>query len=164
MSSHPLSHLGPGVLRLRSYWNETFDAGRFSTSDILDPDFGFGGNGVAPEDCIADGPFANYTNRFGPWYSVYDHCIYRNISDWVSLGARKTNIDGCLEKADFLSVWPCLEGAPHAAGHGGIGGLVSTSQTHPLPPAANCLEDSRPWTRRKLTNCVADDGRRRQPR
>lgn len=72
-----------------------------------------------------DGPMAGYTSRFGPGYAVNDHCIYREVNDKASLNAEQDSIDRCLVEEMFATFWPCVEGAPHAAGHGGVGGLVS---------------------------------------
>lgn len=81
---------------IHRYWNETIDAGNFIESPVLDPDTGFGGDGVAPNGCIADGPMVNYTSRFGPGYTVNDHCIYRSINNRVSTAASQANIDRCM--------------------------------------------------------------------
>ena len=108
-----------------SYWDETAEAGAFETSDVLDPTTGFGGNGVGDDGCIADGPFAGYVNGLGPGYLLTDHCITRFVSNTASASAAQSFLDACYEKETFVEAWPCIEGRPHGAGHGGVGGLVS---------------------------------------
>ena len=107
------------------YWDETRDAGAFDTSNVLDPTTGFGGNGVGDEGCIEDGPFADYLNGLGPGYFITEHCITRFVNNNASSRAAQEFIDKCYEAESFVDAWPCFEGAPHSAGHGGVGGLVS---------------------------------------
>jgi tyrosinase len=114
------------------YWDESLDAGNFATSIVLDPETGFGGNGVGPSNCIADGPFKDYVNAIGPGPNITDHCIDRIISDCSSQGAAKSFVDTCMKAGNLSTFWPCLEGAPHSAGHGGIGGQVCLILTKSL--------------------------------
>ncbi len=114
------------------YWQEEVDAGAFSKAVILDPVLGFGGNGTGEKSCIQDGPFANYTNALGPGYDIHDHCIERQISDFSSLSAAPIVVERCMNFTRFTDFWPCAEGGPHGAGHGGIGAQVS-SQGHAFP-------------------------------
>ncbi|KAM7188567.1 hypothetical protein V8F33_010532 [Rhypophila sp. PSN 637] len=123
-----------GYTGAHPYWNETQDAGAFTTSILLDPVYGFGGNGVGASRCIADGPFANYTNALGPGYAINDHCIDRTIQDFVSWAAHKQYMDRCLAKSTWLDFWVCVEGAPHTAGHGGIGSQMSNPVSSPGDP------------------------------
>ncbi|KAI4591580.1 hypothetical protein KJ359_012795 [Pestalotiopsis sp. 9143b] len=116
------------------YWDEPKEAGNFSKSFIFDSVYGFGGDGREEDGCITDGPFANYTNSLGPGYAIHDHCIDRNISDQQSLGSAQANVDACYENDDFLSVWPCLENAPHSGGHGGVGLEMSNPISSPGDP------------------------------
>ncbi|SPO07087.1 uncharacterized protein DNG_09781 [Cephalotrichum gorgonifer] len=116
------------------YWDETFEAGKFSTSPIFDTVVGFGGNGVGDEGCIADGPFAGYNNSLGPGYLITDHCITRFVSDATSMSAQQQYLDACYEKQTFVEAWPCIEGRPHGAGHGGVGGLMLDPIASPGDP------------------------------
>ncbi|KAK0620901.1 hypothetical protein B0T14DRAFT_405614, partial [Immersiella caudata] len=116
------------------YWDETLDAGSFTTSAILDPVFGFGGNGVGASRCIADGPFANYTNSLGPSYAINDHCIDRTIQDYVSWAAHAQYRNRCLAMTNWLDFWPCIEASPHTAGHGGVGSQMSNPISSPGDP------------------------------
>lgn len=106
---------------IRSYWDEPRDAGNFSTSIVLDPVHGFGGDGRANDSCITDGPFANYTNALGPGYLITDHCIDRNISDEASKLSGQGYVDICYTNTTFETAWPCMEANPHQGGHSGIG-------------------------------------------
>ena len=93
-------------------------------SDVLDPITGFGGDGVGADGCIADGPFANFTNSLGPGYRIGSNCINRFVSDAISVMAGQEYLDFCLKKKTFVEFWPCAENAPHRSGHGGVGGKV----------------------------------------
>lgn len=108
-----------------SYWKEERDAGKFSSSVVFDPTYGFGGSGSGPNSCITNGPFANYTNSAGPGYQVTSHCIDRRISEAMSALSSQSQVDACLKLADFSTAWPCIEGNPHSGGHAGVGGQVS---------------------------------------
>ncbi|KAK5657254.1 hypothetical protein OQA88_3313 [Cercophora sp. LCS_1] len=123
-----------GFQGAQPYWDEPRDAGKFSTSDVLDPIVGFGGNGVGTRGCIVDGPFANYTNNLGPGYFTGPHCINRFVNDTVSLMSSQSYVDACLEKETFVEFWPCLEGAPHSGGHGGVGGKMLDPIASPGDP------------------------------
>ncbi len=86
----------------------------------------------AGTECITTGPFANYTNSLGPGYEVTDHCIDRAINEQFSALSSQSNVDACLAMTTFETAWPCIEGNPHAGGHGGVGGQVSPVQHSPL--------------------------------
>lgn len=110
----------------RSYWQEQLDAGKFSQSIVLDPVSGFGGDGSGRGNCITTGPFANYTNHIGPGYQLTDHCIDRRINNQISTGSSQGNVNQCLQQSSFATAWSCIEGMPHAGGHAGVGGQVSS--------------------------------------
>lgn len=119
------------------YWQEQLDAGKFKSSVLLDPVYGFGGNGQGSNNCIKDGPFANYTNVIGPGYSNTNHCIDRRLDDTTSRSSSKTEVDKCLASKDWSTVWVCIEGSPHRGGHGGVGGEVHYSTHHLYDLQAN---------------------------
>ncbi|KAK0664413.1 hypothetical protein DIS24_g487 [Lasiodiplodia hormozganensis] len=106
------------------YWNETRDIGAIASSTIWDTDTGFGGNGTGTDSCVQDGPFANLTLHFVKNAGLDDYCLSRDFDEETLEGASQTNIDTCLDAEDFETVWDCLEGQPHAAGHGGTGGTM----------------------------------------
>lgn len=120
-STGPISLSG---LHYHRYWAEERDAGAFSSSIILDPYLGFGGDGVGRSNCIRDGPFANYTNPIGPGYEINDHCIDRQVTDDASIMSAPFAVETCMNQTQFTDFWPCIEAAPHTAGHGGIGAQV----------------------------------------
>ncbi|PGH16269.1 hypothetical protein AJ79_01808 [Helicocarpus griseus UAMH5409] len=123
-----------GYKGYQPYWYEQKDAGKFSSSEIFDPVYGFGGNGVGNGNCITDGPFAKYTNRLGPGYEVTNHCMNRKINDETSSGASPNNVNKCMSQPDWLSAWNCIEGAPHVGGHDGVGGQMSDGVASPGDP------------------------------
>ena len=106
------------------YWDESLDADDWESSILFDPDTGFGGNGVGPSKCIADGPFKNYVNAVGPGQSQTGHCIDRDINKCMGKFAAPSIIENCMKMANFSTFWPCIENGPHGAGHGGVGGEV----------------------------------------
>jgi len=112
------------LLTETSYWDEPRDAGKFSKSVVLDPNVGFGGDGVPPSNCIKDGPFVNYTNGIGPGHIISDHCIDRKVNDFASQFANQTFVDQCYQLQNYSTAWPCMELSPHNGGHGGIGAEV----------------------------------------
>ncbi|KAK0732119.1 hypothetical protein B0H67DRAFT_631880 [Lasiosphaeris hirsuta] len=116
------------------YWEEELDAGAFSKSMLLDPILGFGGDGAGPNGCIRDGPFANYTNPIGPGYIIHDHCIERQVNDMFSMAALPAVVNRCMNMTAFLDFWPCIEGGPHGAGHGGIGAEMLNPISSPGDP------------------------------
>lgn len=140
---NPLPPLFPAEQSLTRprYWDETREAGAFDVSDVLDPVTGFGGNGVGEEGCIEDGPFAGYVNGLGPGYFITEHCITRFVNNNASSRAEQQYIDRCYEAESFVDAWPCMEGSPHSAGHGGVGGLVSAPP--PLSPLPSLIPPRR---------------------
>ncbi|PGH31737.1 hypothetical protein GX50_05460 [[Emmonsia] crescens] len=114
-----------GYKGYQPYWYEQKDAGKFSSADIFDPVYGFGGDGSSKEGCITDGPFANYTNSLGPGYEITDHCIDRKFNDEVSLYTSRERVENCTSQLDWISAWHCIEREPHAGGHNGVGGQMA---------------------------------------
>ncbi len=108
-----------------SYWDEPRDVGKLEASVLFDAKTGFGSNGAGASRCIIDGPFANLTLRFDEKLQPIHYCITRNLNDCFFRGAGRENDEACLQKDNFVDVWHCLEGKPHGAGHGGVGGIVS---------------------------------------
>jgi tyrosinase len=100
------------------------DAGNFLNATILDPLLGFGGNGSGPNSCITDGPFKDYVNHLGPFYTNTDHCLNRKINETMSNRSAQYFVDDCMSRPNFVSAWTCIEDMPHAGGHGGINGQV----------------------------------------
>ncbi|CAI4212657.1 unnamed protein product [Parascedosporium putredinis] len=118
-----------GYTEGQPYWAEEVDAGAFSKSVIFDADLGFGGDGAPDTQCIQDGPFADYMNPLGPGYTIEDHCIQRQISDRASNSAQESVLENCRNKTTFMEFWPCIEGGPHGAGHGGVGAQEGDPET-----------------------------------
>jgi tyrosinase len=86
----------------------------------------FGGNGAGENGYITTGPFASTTLRLRrPNLTASDYHIYRNFSHYFQTAASTISINSCFQVATYTAVWECWAGAPHAAGHGGVGGLMS---------------------------------------
>ncbi|KAH8894296.1 Di-copper centre-containing protein [Thozetella sp. PMI_491] len=116
------------------YWDERLDVKDIKQAAIFDPHTGFGGDGVAPYGCIADGPFANLTLRFQSDLSTRDYCIIRHMNTCPFGGAAQASLDVCFAMKAFSDVTHCWEGRPHAAGHAGVGGVMVNTQLSPGDP------------------------------
>ncbi len=101
------------------------DVKNIKNASIFDPVTGFGGDGVLPYGCIADGPFANLTLRFQADLSTTEYCVIRHMNDCPFAGAAQPSLDLCYSMNAFSDVTHCWEGRPHSAGHAGVGGVVS---------------------------------------
>lgn len=136
------------------YWDETADLenypGAMQESPIWDPNTGFGGNGSASKyipgfepaltcnsrlaksslfsgtGCVTDGPFANLTIRISS-HNKTDYCLTRELTQSDLDKASASEIETCHSKGNYSDAWQCYNGAPHGAGHGATGGLVSLS-------------------------------------
>jgi tyrosinase len=127
-------------------------------SPVFDPITGFGGNGSPgtyslPPDtdvtsnridpdafigCIQDGPFKDYTLRFGPGQLVTDHCITRNIRDDSAQFLDSKAMASATRLPTYEEFRIELEGLPitathkmHDGGHYGIGGEMSNFYSSP---------------------------------
>ncbi|KAK3322763.1 hypothetical protein B0H66DRAFT_602193 [Apodospora peruviana] len=117
------------------YWNETSDVQNLRDSFLLDPDTGFGGNGVSGKElCIADGPFADIRLHLKANLSSDNYCISRNMSACLFSGALTENIETCLTTPNFEAARNCIEAKPHIAGHWGVGGTMSDTLLSPGDP------------------------------
>src|SRR4051794_5629956 len=90
------NHLSLKIVQLYRYWHEPGDAGKFTSSIVLDPTYGFGGDGSGSSGCISTGPFAKYTNSLGPGYEITNHCINRKISNAMSQFSSQSQVDSCM--------------------------------------------------------------------
>lgn len=101
---------------------------------MLSPELGFGGSGVGTSQCIATGPFANYTNSLGPSYRIADHCIQRAVSDVFSTFSAQGMVDNCTVHTNYVDFWHCVEAGPHGGGHAGIGAQMLNPISSPGDP------------------------------
>ncbi|KAI1152315.1 Di-copper centre-containing protein [Nemania diffusa] len=116
------------------YWDEPVDVGNISASSLFNGEPSFGGNGTGPNNCIADGPFANVTLRISENLTTTEYCISRFLNDRALAGGARPIIDNCLQQANYTGIWKCLEGSPHGAGHGGVSGTMMNVQLSPGDP------------------------------
>ncbi|KAI5850689.1 hypothetical protein BZA05DRAFT_338477 [Tricharina praecox] len=123
-----------GYKGTQPYWEQTITVGRVTKSSLLSPTTGFGGGGSAPDYCIVDGPFTNYTLHTGPGHENTEHCITRRLDESWSYGASASNVSACLQHDSYAKAWPCLEFAPHFAGHNSIGGEMANPISSPGDP------------------------------
>lgn len=86
----------------------------------------FGGNGTDDGTYrVIDGKFANMTLRWLGDGSTKDHLLTRINNESALNFTSQENIDECNRITNYTSAWQCLATNPHAAGHAGIGGIVS---------------------------------------
>lgn len=106
------------------YWNEVPDAGAFANSTtILD----FGGEGEESSNyTIPSGPFADLTVHLGPGMTNTDHRLKRKGDVRNSVQANQTYVDTVMSAITFAQFQNSLSRSLHGAGHGGIGGDVSS--------------------------------------
>lgn len=116
------------------YWYEQQDAGRIAQSVLLDPKYGFGGDGSGPENCIQDGPFKDYINGIGPFHQIRDHCIDRKLNNEASWMMAQSYIDYCYQFGDYEKFWWCVKGAVHFGGHAAIGLQLQNPISSPGDP------------------------------
>ncbi|KAK2735065.1 hypothetical protein FQN57_001345 [Myotisia sp. PD_48] len=123
-----------GYKGAQPYWYEQMDAGKFSKSKLFDAKLGFGGDGRAKDHCITTGLFKDYENVIGPGFENTKHCIDREISDEASEMVAQQFVDRCDRYNTYEKARPCIEGAPHAGGHGGVGRQMSNAISSPGDP------------------------------
>ncbi|KAI0483823.1 Di-copper centre-containing protein [Xylaria cf. heliscus] len=116
------------------YWNEPLDVGALDEATIFNPVTGFGGDGSGSSRCITDGPFMNTTLRIQENLSTSEYCISRGLNDRSFNSAVQTNVDKCLNMANFVDAWNCIESNPHSAGHGGVSGTMVNVKLSPGDP------------------------------
>ncbi|KAK3345890.1 hypothetical protein B0T25DRAFT_505972 [Lasiosphaeria hispida] len=118
------------------YWDQVHDLPNLRGASVFDPRTGFGGDGVGPDLCVADGPFANLRLRFTEDLAANQpgYCLSRNMSECLFANTATANVDACQRAGSFEEAWNCLEAKPHIAGHWGIGGTMSNPHTSPGDP------------------------------
>ncbi|RPA76178.1 Di-copper centre-containing protein [Ascobolus immersus RN42] len=134
-----------GYKGAQPYWDEPRDAGRFSTAEIFDDEFGFGGDGSGElggpiyiyiyglRSPITTGPFATYTLHTGPGYKNIPHCIWRQIADIPSSASAQQWIDRCMALSTYAEFWPCVENG------------IMPGSTFPPPPPGFLEGELPPW-------------------
>jgi len=95
-----------------SYWNETLDSGKFSSSPVFDKVLGFGGSGQGANNCVLDGPFANLTVNIGPGFTTQPRCVNRKITDGLSSLTGKTYVDQAKAPTTFWKAQDALYSGP----------------------------------------------------
>ena len=129
------------------YWDEYRDAKLplVKDSSIFDPITGFGSQGsVAPDYCLTDGPFHNYTSRIGPWWHITDGCIGRQLignslrENTFPPPAGSNNVTAATDACMLLTTWAeastCIYLIPHVGGHIAIGSTRGDAHTSPNDP------------------------------
>ncbi|CAE6478908.1 unnamed protein product [Rhizoctonia solani] len=79
-----------------SYWDWAIDSGKLATSDIWDPNTGFGGNGNTRTSahCVENGPYANFQLTYPNC-----HCISRRFNN----GNLRSSIIGNMQGSFYSS-------------------------------------------------------------
>jgi tyrosinase len=106
------------------YWDETKDAGKFSSSPIFDPVLGFGGSGSGSGNCLTNGPFVNLTVNIGPGFTTVPRCVNRRITDFLSAQCGQSYVDAALDHPDYLTALDGIYSGPHLYGHMALAMMV----------------------------------------
>jgi tyrosinase len=132
IQEHLLSECGyDGVI---PYWDETKDAGAFSSSPIFDPVLGFGGTGSGANSCLTDGPFVNMTVNIGPGFTTQPRCVNRQITDALSGQTGQSYVDAALNQTTYLTALDGIYSGPHLWGHIALAMMNGDSITSPGDP------------------------------
>ena len=107
------------------WWDETIDAGKFTTSKIFDAALGFGGSGKGTSACVPDGLFANVTVMIGPGFKSQARCINRRVSNPMSQYSSKSVVDAALKATNYIAAYTAISAGPHTMGHGALMMMVS---------------------------------------
>ncbi|KUL82876.1 hypothetical protein ZTR_09027 [Talaromyces verruculosus] len=103
------------------YWDWAIDASKPASSPVWsNDDYGMGGNGSAPDNCLLDGPFRDMKPQYPE-----PHCLKRNFAAENMYGIEYTpSIVGDLlaKAATYHDFRLQLESGPHRFIHLGIGG------------------------------------------
>ncbi|KAK0726292.1 hypothetical protein B0T21DRAFT_421608 [Apiosordaria backusii] len=99
------------------YWDETRDAGKFSSSPVFDPATGFGGSGKGPQNCVADGPFVNLTVNIGPGFKSQPRCVNRRITNALSNQCGATQVAAATSGSTYTQALDAIYSGPHLLGH-----------------------------------------------
>ncbi|KAH6653465.1 hypothetical protein BKA67DRAFT_537140 [Truncatella angustata] len=125
-----------GFDRAFPWWDETLDAGNFSSSSIFTPDF-FGSLRTSTNDqyiCVTDGYFANAVAHIGPGSGFQDHCLSRAVDESLTAQCNKNFVNICNSRDNYSDMENCAELGPHAYGHNGIGSVMADASSSPQDP------------------------------
>lgn len=133
-----------GYTGAQPYWDERSDIEQINNGTltidqlvVFDNQTGFGGNGRSEDGCVTDGPFANLTlhlNSSGLPDESGGYCLSRSF-DLTSLERGDgSEVETCYAYDTFEDARQCYESDPHAAGHGGVGGVMINVAASPGDP------------------------------
>ena len=122
-----------GILTANSYWDETRDAGKFSSSPVFDKNLGFGGTGQGTGACVQDGPFANLVVNIGPGFKSQARCVNRQITDFMSGGITKAEAENAIAGSSYDEAWLKIYSGLHLIGHIALSMMVSLLKLRMLP-------------------------------
>jgi tyrosinase len=108
------------------WWDETTDAGKFSTASIFASNT-FGSAPAGDSKCITGGAFAS---RQFPGVG----CIRRGVNNTHSQEITQAYINLCNNAAEFHDFASCNEGGVHNIGHEAMGGTMQDLTISPLDP------------------------------
>ncbi|KAH8691329.1 hypothetical protein BGW36DRAFT_305206, partial [Talaromyces proteolyticus] len=105
------------------YWDWTLDSTNPSISPVWSNEYGLGGNGSLPDNCIIDGPLAHMK----PQYPT-PHCLKRNfgIKNMYGINYTTSIVEDLITTATTYHDFRLrLERGPHRFVHIGIGGEMA---------------------------------------
>lgn len=109
---------------MRSYWDETRDAGKFSSSPVFSATTGVGGSGKGAQNCVMDGPFANLTVNIGPGFKSQPRCVNRKITDGLSSQCGTSYVTKAVSGATYSTALDAIYSGPHLYGHMALSMMV----------------------------------------
>lgn len=94
-----------------TWWDETKDAGHFSTAPMFTSAY-FGSAPVKTSSgqgtCITNGAFANTELYIGPGQTVNsEHCLSRAVNEGLSKDITMSFVNSCNSHENFTDMWKC---------------------------------------------------------
>jgi len=114
------------------YWDETKDAGKFSSSPVFDATLGFGGDGKGSGNCVTNGPFANYSVGIGPGFKSTARCVNRKITNAMSYSVGASYVAAALNYTTYEKAWVAMYNGPHLMGHIALSMMVRCCCGYPF--------------------------------
>lgn len=113
------------LITTSSWWDETKDAGKFSASKMFSDRLAFGGDGVGPNNCVIDGPYANLTVNIGKGFLTQPRCVNRKITDIFSTNCSAAAVEIAISGNTYDEAWLGMYMGPHLFGHIALAMMVN---------------------------------------
>jgi len=119
-----------------TWWDETLDAGRFTTSLVFqDATFSPAAKKVNGQGtCVSRGVFGGMMLHIGPGSGYSVRCLSRAVDESLTAQCNQNFVNYCNAMTTYANMRPCTEMGPHAYGHNGIGSIMSDVASSPSDP------------------------------